>query len=108
MPLQTTPIGFWTIQTSSSPLWNSLDLLTYTYALHSGISLRFLVHFLGDVHQPLHLTNRERGGNGDPVRFEGRLMNLHSLWDTALTTKAIREQSNYSTPLPSYATCLPP
>lgn len=58
------------------------------------IDLRFLVHFvssafqaehkaemsllqIGDVHQPLHLTGRERGGNGDPVIFEGRHMSLH-------------------------------
>lgn len=26
-------------------------------------SLRFLVHFIGDVHQPLHLTGRLKGGN---------------------------------------------
>lgn len=68
---------------------------------YDGVALRFLVHFIGDVHQPLHLTNRERGGNGDPVIFEGRRMNLHSLWDTALITKAVREQTNYTEPLPA-------
>ena len=30
----------------------------------SDIPLRFLVHFVGDMHQPLHLTGRDRGGNG--------------------------------------------
>lgn len=29
-----------------------------------GEPLKFLIHFLGDLHQPLHLTARERGGNG--------------------------------------------
>lgn len=38
----------------------------------SDIALRFLVHFLGDLHQPLHLTGRERGGNGAIFKFEGR------------------------------------
>jgi hypothetical protein len=27
------------------------------------ISLRFLTHFLGDVHQPFHGTGREKGAN---------------------------------------------
>ena len=32
-------------------------------------ALKFLIHFLGDMHQPLHLTNRDRGGNSDKVLF---------------------------------------
>jgi len=35
-------------------------------------ALKFLVHFLGDLHQPMHLTGREKGGNGVEVRFHGR------------------------------------
>jgi hypothetical protein len=35
------------------------------------IALRFLVHFMGDLHQPLHLTGRDRGGNGAMFSFEG-------------------------------------
>ena len=30
----------------------------------AGEATKFLIHFLGDLHQPLHLTNRDRGGNG--------------------------------------------
>lgn len=36
-------------------------------------ALKFLVHFMGDMHQPLHLTGRDRGGNGVKVTFDGRL-----------------------------------
>jgi len=32
-------------------------------------ALKFLVHFVGDVHQPLHLTGRVRGGNDARVKF---------------------------------------
>jgi len=32
-------------------------------------ALKFLVHFMGDVHQPLHLTGRDRGGNDIKVKF---------------------------------------
>lgn len=34
-------------------------------------ALKFLVHFLGDMHQPLHLTGRERGGNSANVSWDG-------------------------------------
>ncbi|WVR06980.1 hypothetical protein IAU60_004017 [Kwoniella sp. DSM 27419] len=65
------------------------------------IPLRFLVHFIGDIHQPLHLAGRDKGGNGAMFLFEGRHRNLHSVWDSGIITKNIRELSNYTTPLPS-------
>jgi hypothetical protein len=36
-------------------------------------ALKFLVHFIGDMHMPLHLTGRDRGGNGNKVMFDGRV-----------------------------------
>jgi nuclease S1 len=49
------------------------------------IALRFVAHLVGDIHQPLHAGFAEdRGGNSVDVRFNGRKMNLHSMWDTAL------------------------
>jgi hypothetical protein len=36
-----------------------------------AIALKFLVHFVGDVHQPLHASAIERGGNGIRVRVFG-------------------------------------
>jgi hypothetical protein len=43
----------------------------------------FLVHFVADVHQPLHVGRyADRGGNRVDVRVNGRKMNLHSYWDT--------------------------
>ena len=48
-------------------------------------ALLFLVHFVADVHQPLHVgDNRDRGGNLTQVRFEGDGTNLHQLWDSGL------------------------
>ena len=48
-------------------------------------ALLFLVHFVGDMHQPLHCANdHDRGGNDVSVQFEGKRMNLHHLWDSAL------------------------
>ena len=48
-------------------------------------ALMFLVHFIGDMHQPLHCSdNKDRGGNEVRVDFFGRNMNLHSVWDGGL------------------------
>jgi hypothetical protein len=50
-----------------------------------GEALKYLVHFVGDAHQPLHVGNREdRGGNKIQVRFRGEGHNLHALWDQEL------------------------
>lgn len=46
------------------------------------LPLRFLLHFIGDLHQPLHTENLDRGGNGITVVFRGKATNLHSVWDT--------------------------
>ncbi len=58
-------------------------------------ALRFLIHFVGDLHQPLHaITNNDQGGNCVPVAFfdalpqlrnpqtESYVPNLHGVWDT--------------------------
>ncbi|KAH9477946.1 Endonuclease 3 [Psilocybe cubensis] len=64
-------------------------------------ALKFLIHFLGDMHQPLHLTGKHRGGNCVAVLFEEQETTLHILWDHFLVARAIRTtSSNYSRPLP--------
>lgn len=46
------------------------------------IAVRFLTHFVGDVHQPLHVGRRgDRGGNEIVVLWHGEPTNLHSVWD---------------------------
>lgn len=46
-------------------------------------ALRFLVHFVADVHQPLHAGYRhDGGGNRYQLRIDNRGTNLHALWDT--------------------------
>jgi hypothetical protein len=83
-------------------------------------ALKFLIHFMGDMHQPLHLTGRDRGANGVKVVFGKRhtstytfyypvfsLTNLvtgtdlHSVWDTYIIAKQLRQvPGNYSQPIP--------
>ncbi len=56
-------------------------------------ALRFLVHFVGDLHQPLHCGDRrDRGGNDVPVVFRGRPTNLHSIWDTPLFAEMLQRE----------------
>ena len=48
-------------------------------------ALMFLIHFVGDMHQPLHDSdNGDKGGNDVRVVYKGQPMNLHSLWDGGL------------------------
>jgi S1/P1 Nuclease len=47
-------------------------------------ALKFIVHFIGDIHQPLHTENLDRGGNEIPVCWRKACAhtNLHGVWDT--------------------------
>jgi len=57
-------------------------------------ALLFLIHFVGDMHQPLHCAdNNDKGGNSTRVEFEGDRMNLHHLWDSALLDHMPAEDS---------------
>lgn len=45
-------------------------------------ALKFLVHFIGDLHQPLHCGYPEdRGGNEIIIKFFTKKSNLHEVWD---------------------------
>jgi hypothetical protein len=49
------------------------------------LALRFIVHLVGDLHQPLHVGKCcDKGGNEVKVKWFGRDLNLHSVWDSAL------------------------
>jgi hypothetical protein len=55
-------------------------------------ALMFLVHFIGDMHQPLHSSdNKDKGGNDVHVVFYDRPGNLHGAWDSGLLGKMGKE-----------------
>jgi len=76
-------------------------------AATKGRALRFLLHLVGDLHQPLHATtNGDRGGNCVPVTYYDRAPeqtpagdfspNLHGVWDastirTAMTARGLAD-----------------
>lgn len=48
-------------------------------------TLIFVVHLVGDVHQPMHTGRAEdKGGNDIKMTYRGKDTNLHSLWDSGL------------------------
>lgn len=49
------------------------------------LALKYIVHLVADVHQPLHAGHQhDKGGNKFQVRAFGRGTNLHALWDSDL------------------------
>ncbi|XOV88612.1 MAG: S1/P1 nuclease [Pseudomonadota bacterium] len=52
-------------------------------------ALRFLGHFIADLHQPLHVAyGDDWGGNKIQVDWFGQTMNLHAVWDTGILERA--------------------
>jgi len=48
-------------------------------------ALKFIVHFVGDLHQPMHVSRAEdKGGNTVQLNFNGSGTNLHAVWDSKL------------------------
>jgi hypothetical protein len=48
-----------------------------------------IVHFAGDLHQPMHVSRAEdQGGNTIRISFLGQPGNLHGLWDSGLIEHA--------------------
>jgi len=61
-------------------------------------ALMFLVHFVGDMHQPLHCSdNKDKGGNDVRLEFFGRQSNLHSVWDSGLLGRMGTEDALFAT-----------
>jgi hypothetical protein len=77
-------------------------------------ALIFVVHFIGDIHQPLHsaggqvknsetgLMEPDLGGNRVKVRYLGVETNLHSAWDSMLIEWGPATVDEYATRLLEY------
>ncbi len=62
--------------------------------------LAFLIHFMGDLHQPMHIGRAEDlGGNKVNVNWFGRSSNLHTVWDTDLVDFQKWSYTEYATVL---------
>lgn len=58
-------------------------------------ALKFVDHFLGDIHQPLHCAfASDYGGNSIEGTYMGQSVNLHHLWDYNLLATRITNDFN--------------
>ncbi len=64
-------------------------------------ALKYLIHFIGDIHQPLHMIQDARGGNDIAVNFMGSPVcgnykcNLHGVWDEELLDHHDMKEKQY-------------
>jgi len=64
--------------------------------------LKLLIHFVGDIHQPMHIGRYEdRGGNRVNVKWFGRNTNLHRLWDSDMINSYGMSYSEFAKNLPA-------
>jgi hypothetical protein len=67
-----------------------------------AMALKFLVHFMGDIHQPFHAMGDDRGGNNVTVTFLGSATcgtykcNLHGVWDDAIIEEQDLSEKKYT------------
>ncbi|MCH7720984.1 MAG: S1/P1 nuclease, partial [Planctomycetes bacterium] len=68
-------------------------------------ALKFLIHLVGDLHQPLHVSRaRDRGGNDIAVEFFNNRTNLHRLWDSGLIRHTKKPWREYAAELRAQVT----
>jgi len=68
-------------------------------------ALRFIVHIIGDLHQPLHVGKPgDRGGNDVKIAWFGKPSNLHSIWDSEMIDGTRLSYSEYAERLSSRMT----
>ncbi len=59
-------------------------------------ALKFVVHLVGDLHQPMHAGyGHDKGGNDFQLQFGNRGTNLHSLWDSGLLNTRRLDDDGY-------------
>jgi hypothetical protein len=83
------------IKISSAVLRNPTKTMT-----EKNRALKFLVHFVGDMHQPLHCADDDdRGGNDKLIRFQNEKMRLHALWDGLIEKQVTEKATDLATQL---------
>ena len=73
-------------------------------------ALAFFVHFVADIHQPLHVGRRDdRGGNSIPVKWlkQSKSSNLHTVWDSLIINTENKSPEQYSEKLDRSGTAKP-
>ncbi|KAI1104010.1 S1/P1 nuclease [Jackrogersella minutella] len=74
---------------SSIQNYTSQLLDTDLWSSRRSQAAKFVIHFVGDIHQPLHVENVAQGGNGIHVKWDSTELNLHHVWDTSIAEKML-------------------
>ena len=80
-------------------LFFAIDSLTHRLKKNKddAEALKFMVHFVGDLHQPMHMGRKDdKGGNKVDFNWFGRKTNLHAVWDGMLIESQKMSYSEYS------------
>ena len=80
-------------------LFYALDILTERLKKNKNDeeALKFLVHFVGDMHQPMHMGRLDDlGGNKIDMNWFGKNTNLHAVWDGQITSSKNMSYTEYS------------
>lgn len=64
--------------------YTSILLNTGLSKAERQVAAKMIIHFIGDIGQPLHCENLEVGGNNIDVTYDGDSTNLHAIWDTQI------------------------
>jgi hypothetical protein len=66
-------------------------------------ALKYLIHFIGDIHQPLHCADHhDRGANDVQVKYCGHGTNLHHAWDSDLISSTGLAEGDYRAHVEAY------
>jgi hypothetical protein len=72
--------------------WTTDEITNFNGQLEKSMMARYLVHIIGDIHQPLHASslfnkifpNGDQGGNEFRIKFNSEIDNLHKLFDSCI------------------------
>lgn len=72
--------------------WDKKQILNFNEQLEKSMMLRYLIHVLGDIHQPLHASalfnevfkDGDQGGNLFLIKYNSEIGNLHKLFDSGI------------------------
>ncbi|KAK1566410.1 S1/P1 nuclease [Colletotrichum navitas] len=70
------------------------------------MAAKMVIHFAGDIGQPLHCENLDVGGNDVTVTFNGTKTNLHAAWDTSIPESIAGDGSSVLTVAKPWAATL--
>lgn len=68
------------------------DVLCCGSTFHNGM----VTHLLQDMHQPLHLVGKSRGGNEEFFEKDGKRYNLHRFWDSDVVELLLQDMSTFN------------